>query len=284
MADSCSRLSPDSLYRVADTGALGFETTAELSPLPGLMEQPRAREAIGLGACIDSPGFNIFAIGGGYARIQQSIRALLQNAALGRPAPADWVYVNNFAAPNRPTAISLPAGRGPPMHTAIHALIEELKVALPAVFESEDYQKRRGAIEQGIQAKSQVAFIALNEKATAAGIAILRTPMGFGMAPARNGKVVPPEEFNAWPEVERKATRDAIEVLEKELEETLRAVPRLEKAHRDAIRELERETARFALAQPFESLLGRVVRLVHQGELLHLEPIDGALQLVDLDR
>ena len=245
-------LTPDRLYRVADLTVLSFETTAELSSLPGLIEQPRARDAIGLGTCLDRPGFNIFATGSGLGRIPQAIRALLQDAAFGRPAPPDWIYVNNFDTPHKPTAISLPAGRGPALDKAIHELIEELKVSLPALFESEDYQKRRGAIEQAIQGKSQTAFAALNEKATKAGIAILRTPMGFAMAPARNGKVVPPEEFNAWPEADQQATRDAIESLEKELEETLRAVPRLEKEHRDAVRALERETAAFAVAQPFQ--------------------------------
>ena len=257
MADLSSApqpLPPDRLYRVADPTVLTFATTAELSPLPGLIEQPRARDAISLGTCIDRLGFNIFAIGSGLGRIPQSIRALLREAAFGRPTPPDWIYVNNFETPHKPTAISLPAGRGPVLDKAIHALIEELKVSLPALFESEDYQKRRGVIEQAIQGKSQAAFAVLNEKATKAGIAILRTPNGFAMAPARAGKVVPPEDFNAWPEAEQQATRDAIEILEKELEDTLRAVPRLEKEHRDAVRALERETAAFAVAQPFQTV------------------------------
>jgi lon-related putative ATP-dependent protease len=247
-------LAADRLYRPADTAALGFETTAELAPLPDLIDQPRARDAIGLATCIDRPGFNIFAIGSGSARIQHAILGMLKAAAIDRPAPPDWVYVNNFAEPHRPIAIALPAGRGPAFGKAVHTLIDELKGALPTLFESEDYQKRRTAIEQSIQARGQQAFAALNEKAAAQGIAILRTPMGFGMAPARDGKVVEPAAFNAWPEEERKATREAIEALEKDLEETLRAIPRLEKAARDAIRKLERDTAQYAITQPIEEV------------------------------
>ena len=242
------------LYRTADPAALSFETTAELAPLPELIEQPRARDAIGLGTCIDRPGFNIFAIGSGSARIQQSIVGMLKAAALDRPAPPDWVYVNNFAEPHRPIAISLPAGRGPAFGKAVHSLIEELKASLPRTFESEDYQKRRAGIEQSIQSRGQQAFAALNEKAAAQGIAILRTPMGFAMAPARDGKVVEPAAFNTWPEDERKTTREAIELLEKDLEETLRAIPRLEKEVRDAVRALERDTATFTLSQPIEEV------------------------------
>ena len=38
------------------------------------------------------------------------------------------------------------------------------------------------------------------------------------------------------------------------MEQTLRSIPRLEKEQRDAVRELDRETAEFAVAQPFEQL------------------------------
>ncbi len=40
------------------------------------------------------------------------------------------------------------------------------------------------------------------------------------MAPARDGKVVPPDEFNAWPEAEQQEMQAAIEELEKDLEDT----------------------------------------------------------------
>jgi lon-related putative ATP-dependent protease len=210
---------------------------------------------------IAARGFNIFAIGSPGARIQQSVRALLDDAARSRPVPPDWVYVNNFAAPQRPVALALPGGRAPEFEKAVHSLIEDLKVSLPAIFESEDYQKRRGAIEQSIQAKNERAFGALNEKATARGIAILRTPVGFAMAPARDGKVVPPAEFNAWPEAEQRAVRDAIQELEKDLEETLRAIPRQEKEQREAVRALDRETAQFATAAPFDEAKARFADL-----------------------
>jgi predicted ATP-dependent protease len=245
---------PEQLYRPAAFGALEFASTADLAPLPGLIEQPRAREAIGFGTTIGQRGFNIFAIGAPGARIRQSVRAMLDDAAGKRAAPSDWVYVNNFDAPHCPIAIALPAGRAPALGRAIHNLIDDLKVALPAIFESEDYQKRRAAIEQSIQNKNEQAFTALNDKAQAHGIAILRTPVGFAMAPARDGKVVPPTEFNAWPEAAQKAVRDAILELEKDLEETLRALPRREKEQRDAVRTLDRDTAQFAIAQPFDDL------------------------------
>jgi len=247
-------LAPDRLYRRADLDTLDFASTAELAPLPGLIEQSRAQDAIRFGTAMGQRGFNVFAIGAPGARIRQSVRALLDDAACQRPQPGDWVYVNNYDSPQQPRALSLPSRRAPDFAKAMHNLIEDLKVSLPALFDSEDYQKRRGAIEQSIQQKSEEAFARLNEKAQARGIAILRTPVGFAMAPARDGKVVPPPEFNAWPEAEQRQVRDSIEELEKDLEETLRALPRREKEQRDAVRALDRDTAQVAIAQPFDEL------------------------------
>ena len=222
-----------------------------MAQLPGLIHQSRAREAIGFGTCIAQSGFNIFAVGDTAGRVRDSVRLMLDEAALSQPAPSDWVYVYNFADPQRPKALPLPTGRAPSLQKSVHDLIEELKAALPAVFESEDYQKQRTAVEQAIQARGQAAFAALNEKAQAKNIAVLRTPTGFTMAPLRDGKIVPPADFNAWPRDEQLAAQQAdIESLEKELEDTLRGMPRLEKERRDAVLALERETARFAMEHP----------------------------------
>lgn len=267
--DQVQALPAERLYSAAKLDGLDFATTADLAPLSGLADQPRAREAIGLGADIGQRGFNIFVIGASGARMQQAVRSVLDDVARTRPPPSDWVYVNNFAMPHRPVAIALPGGRAPAVQRVVHDLIEDLRAALPAMFESEDYQKRRGAIEQAARAKSEQAFNALGEKASGRNIAILRTPMGFGMAPMRDGKVVPPQEFNSWPEAEQHATRDAIEELEKELEETLRSLPHSEKEQRDALRALDRETAEFALAQPFEQVRDAFVDLPEM--LRHIE-------------
>ena len=197
-------LPPARLYRAADLSALTFETTADLPPINGLEGQDRARDALAFGAEIAVRGFNIFAIGPSGARLQQAMRPMLEAAARERPCPSDWVYVNNFVTPHRPVAIRLPAARAPAFHDAMHHMIDDLKIAVPAVFEGEDYQTRRGAIEQAFRVKSEEAFSALGDRAGTRGLAIMRTPMGFAVAPATDGKVVPPEEFNAWTEERRK--------------------------------------------------------------------------------
>ena len=263
------------LYRLADLSAMPFETTADIEPIDGLVGQERAHTAIRFGARIDKQGFNLFVIGSSGARMQQAVKTLLQQEASTKPRPADWVYVNNFAEPHKPIGISLPAGRAVQFRDAMHALIDDLKTALPAVFESEDYQTRRGVIDQAFQAKQGEAFSALRDKAAGKNIAILRTPMGFALVPTRNGQVVPPDEFNTWPETERQAAQETIRTLEKDLEHIVRQLPQWEKERRDEVRTLNRETAMFAVSQIIDEAKAKftdIARIV-----AHLEAVRGDL-------
>ena len=247
-------LPAEKLYRPADLSGLEFKTTAELEPLSGLLGQERASEAIRFGTEIGGRGFNIFAIGLSAAQIRASVGAMLREASQLRVCPPDWVYVNDFGTPNRPSAIALPPGRAPEFEKAMRRLAEDLRGALTAVFEGEDYQRRRGAIEGQFRGRNERAFQALGEKAEAKGTAILRTPAGFAVAPAREGKVVPPEEFNAWPEERKREAQAVILEVERELEQTLRAIPRLDRERREAVRTLDREMAEFALGQLIEDV------------------------------
>jgi predicted ATP-dependent protease len=246
------KLPPERLYRVADLSALEFTTTADIASPAALVEQPRAHEAIRFGTEMAVRGFNIFAIGANGAQIHDSVRSLLDDAARMRPTPSDWVYVNNFVVPHRPVAIALPSRRAPELAKAVDRLIDDVKLSLPAAFEGEDYQKRRGTVEQGIRGRNEQALAALRDKATAKGVAILRTPMGFAMAPTKDGQVIPPQEFNTWPPERQQELQASIEELEKDLEQTLRAIPRQERELRDAVRQLDRDTARSAVMQPIE--------------------------------
>ena len=237
------------LYRSADLSQLTFATTADIEPIEEMVGQERAAQAIRFGTQIERPGFNLFVIGPPGAAMQQAVKAVLKNQARAEPSPKDWVYVNNFADTDKPIALELPAGRAPKFDVALHELIDDFKTALPAVFQSEDYQTRRSSIDEEFHKKQSEAFSALSEKANEKSVAIMRTPFGFALAPMHDGKIVPPEEFSAWPEARRSEVQATMQALEKELEHVVRQLPKLEKERRDALRQLNRETAKLAVDQ-----------------------------------
>ena len=279
-------LTAEQLYRSTDLASLSFSTTAELQPIDGLVGQARAVEAIRFGTQVSKTGFNLFVIGPNGARMQDAVKAMLAAEAAGKPAPFDWVYVNNFADPDRPIAIELPAGRARNFHDAMHKLIDDLKSALPAVFQSEDYQTRQGAIDELFQKRQGEAFSALRDKAAEKDIALLRTPLGFALAPVKNGEVVPPDEFSKWPEAKRREVQAVIEALEKDLEHIVHQIPRWEKLRRDEARQLGRDTAKYAVDQLIEDTkeaFKDIPRVVQHIETVHADLIENFAMFVIKD-
>jgi len=273
--DGVALLAVEQLYRSADLSALSFASTAEIQSIDGLLGQGRAMDAVRFGTKIDKPGFNLFVVGPLEARMKGAVEAVLKEIGSDGPRPSDWVYVQNFAEPHKPIAVELPQGGAPRFRDGMRELIDDLKVALPAAFRSEEYQTRRGAVDTGFQKKQGEAFAQLQAKASARDIGILRTPMGFALAPTKDGQIVRPEEFAAWPEEKRRNVQAAIEDLEKELERIVHQIPQWEKEHRDEIRRLNRETAQFAIGHSIEETRARFADLPKVLE--HLERVRAAL-------
>jgi hypothetical protein len=90
------------------------------------------------------------------------------------PAPPDWCYVNNFADPHRPRRMKLPTGRAAALREAMRHLVAELRVALPAAFEREDYRAHREVLDQQLKHRHEEAFGALQRKAEQKGVSLLR--------------------------------------------------------------------------------------------------------------
>jgi lon-related putative ATP-dependent protease len=244
------------LRRVVNPSSLGFKTTEELTPITGLIGQERALKAIQFGTSIKSHDYNMFVLGPPASGKTTAVKAHLGPKAAEAPTPPDWVYVYNFEIPNRPKALRLPHGRARDLARGMIAALDELRGVLPARFEGEDYQARRRAIDEQFRSGSEEAVEALGKKAQAQNIALLRTPMGFTMAPVHEGKVVKPEVFNALPEAMRRDVEGKIAALERELGEILERLPQAEKKRRQQLSDLNEEVATAAIRDALVDLHG----------------------------
>jgi predicted ATP-dependent protease len=254
-------LSPDRLYRVCDPAVFDFETTADLpagdeaAPVPAL-GQDRAVESIRFAIGMRHRGFNLFALGEEGTGRRNLILEHLGEAAAARPPADDWAYVENFAEPARPRALRLPAGRARVLERDMAHLVEELGHALPAAFEAEDYRARRQMVEDEAKHTREAAFNAVQEDAEAHGIALVRTSVGLGLAPAKGDEVLPPDEFKQLPEEVQARLRAEMERLQERLEATIKRVPRWERDTRARLRELEQGAVSGAIAHLMEDLRG----------------------------
>ena len=235
------------LYRRCDLSDLPFELCSELPDAPMEFGQERAAEAIRFAVRMRQQGYNVYALGVSGSGRHNLVERLLRAQAATEETPPDWCYVNNFDDPQKPRRLSLPPGQGATLAEAMKRLIEELRSTLPAAFERDDYRARKEVIDQEFKQKSDEAFGAVQQRAEARNIALLRTPTGLAMAPRRDGKVVTPEAFEALPEDERKAIQHEIESIQGELEVVMRQVPQWERGHRDALRDLNRDTTGFSV-------------------------------------
>ncbi|HSS64634.1 MAG TPA: ATP-binding protein, partial [Gammaproteobacteria bacterium] len=250
-------LSSSDLYHGCDPDKLNFRTTDDLEDLQGLIGQERAVEAIEFGTNIHRFGYNVFVFGPPGAGKHTLLRHHLKDSAAALPVPDDWCYVNNFSLPHKPRAISLPAGKARELRDDMERLIGDLKAALPAVFESEDYNARRQALEDEFKENQESEFNALRQRANGQGIALIHTPQGFALVPMEDGEVVTREDFSKWPENRQKEMRARIQVLEGELQDTMRKVPQWERDHRKKLRELNSEVTRYAIEHSMKELRSR---------------------------
>jgi hypothetical protein len=228
-------LAPELLYTRCEAAALPFDLCTELEAETGLIGQERAVEALEFALRMRAKGYNAYALGAGGTGRHSMVEDLLRRRAESEPTPPDWCYVNNFADPQKPHRLQLPPGRGAGLAAAMKGLVTELRSALPAAFERDEYRARRDALEQQFRQRNEQAFGAMQAQAQEKNIALVRTPMGLALAPMRDGKVMPPETFNELPAAERTQFQHEIEAIQAELETTMRQVPLWERDHRDCV-------------------------------------------------
>jgi predicted ATP-dependent protease len=250
-------LAPGSLSRRCDAASFSFGTTADLADVPGIIGQERAEEAVRFAIGIRRYGYNLFALGTSGMGKHGFVRAFLERQAAGESAPSDWCYVHNFADPRRPHALRLPPGRGPLLAEDMRKLVDELRTAIPAVFESEDYRTRKKLVEGQFSEQSERAFGAIEERARKRGVAIVKTPAGVGMAPVRGGEVIDPEEFQKLPGADQERFKAEMLAVQQELQDAMATLPREARRQRDELRRLDRLVTSSATSQLIDEVRAR---------------------------
>ena len=247
-------LPPEALYRHCDVNGFTFQSTAELKDLTESVGQDRALEAVRFGIGIRRQGFNLFLLGPAGTGKYTLAREYLAKRAAQEPTPDDWCYVNDFESPEAPRALRLPPGRGALLRDDVRRLLENLKSAIPSAFETESYRARKQVIEQEVKERQEKAFEDLQEEAGRKGIAVIRTPTGIVLAPARGNEVLSPEDFEKLTEAEHQKIQTSINELQEKLHAALRQIPKYEQDGREKLRELNGEVAVFAVGHLIEEL------------------------------
>lgn len=249
------RLDAERLFRSCDPEQFDFLTTAEVQPYTGMIGQDRALDALRFGVGIRRDGYNLYLLGPSGAGKHTAVLDFLKPHARKQPGGSDWCYVNNFQDPQRPRLLRLPAGRGSELRQGVAQLVDDLGSAIPAAFESEEYQTRLQELQEEMKERQGQALQGVRDVAERKNIVLLHTPGGFAFAPTRNGEVLGPDEFEKLPEEERKGVEQDVQALQEQLKKVLKQFPQWQHEARRTIKKLNREVTLFAVGHLIEELL-----------------------------
>ena len=250
-------LAADELYRESDLDGLDFETTGDLPDLARILGQDRAIEALRFGAGMDAPGYNLFVLGPNGIGKHTVSRHFLEERAAQEPTPPDRCYLYNFDDPNAPRLLTLSAGRGRQFANDLERLCEELRSAIPAVFESEEYQNRLHELQRSFGKRQEQAIRDIQEAAEEKDIALISTQGGFTFAPRHNGETLDQDTFQQLPQEERERIERDIEELQKKLQKAVQQFPKWRKESQQQLEELNEEMAQLAVGQVIAELRER---------------------------
>lgn len=234
-------LKPQQLHHACDPHAFSFHTTADLPDMTEIIGQARAINAVRFGAGIRREGYNLFVLGPEGIGKRSLVRQFLEQKSHAESNPSDWCYVNNFAEPHKPLALKLPTGKGAKLRQHMEQLVDYLRTAIPALFESDEYRSKVSAIQEEFSKQQEQAFKELEEDASQHDVVLLRTSDGFGFAPTRDKEVIPPEEYEKLPDAEKNRLASAINRLQEKLTKILHHVPQWRKERGERIKQLNRE-------------------------------------------
>lgn len=248
-------LAADEVTLILDPTEFGFANTSELEPLSDLVGQPRAMRALDLGLGVRHRNFHIYAAGlTGTGRLQL-IQDAIEQRTTDSKVPNDWVYVHNFRQTDQPTAISLPAGQGAELKTAMGKLIEHLCEALPVAFRQEDFGKEKEKLRMQYREKETQLMGELEKIAAQFDMAVQQNPNGeIFFIPMKDGRAMTPEEAE-------KISPERMKELESHQDELFRAASKTLNRQREMHRQLSddvHEIARKFAAQLVDPLIGEI--------------------------
>lgn len=264
-------LSADTLRWICDPESIPFASTDEIDPLPGVVGQEAALEALRFGLMCDAPGQNVFVRGltgtGRMTLVRQTLEDLrtAQNAA---PTPPEerpaFCYVHNFSSPDQPRLITLRASEARTFKRRVRELAEYVRDELGDALNEPHVKAEREELERRRQDEIERLTAEFQKELLAAGLdlaQIQRGPMTLPViVPRVEDKPVSPEEFERLyaagtvSEEEYEGYREKRRSFQKRLGDINNQVRLIQRQGNEEIRSMVTESARQMLAFHVDTL------------------------------
>ena len=238
-----------------DPDSLGVESTKDINKKKRVVvAQGRAIKGIQFGLKMRANNYNLYVAGPEKTGITFITKTHIEKIAKEDPPPYDWCYTYNFFEPDTPQFLKLKKGMGRRLQKDISGFISEVKTEILEVFESEEYNKEKEAINKVFNAKRNELISQLEKKVTKRGFALNFSQAGMMIIPSKRGKPMEDETIASLPKKEKDKLQKASQELQKEMKGVARGIRGLDKELRDKVRELDDKIALYRVEQLIEEL------------------------------
>ncbi len=278
-----NKLSTADLRRRSDPETLDFASTDELAPLDGIVGQDRALDALQVGLNIkdERSRYNIYVSGATGLGKTSAVSYFLRKVSRGQETPPDICYVHNFAVPQEPRYLLVPAGKGKELRQDMERCVEFLRRELPRVLESDEFKAQAKQERDQYTSQRDQLFQELDNKARKLGFTVQRTPVGMNTVPLKpDGEPYSQEEYSELSEEEKSDILRRQEELQDVIRDTLSRLGQLEEEWQESRRKLTKRAAQFLMEPRFCQLADKYADLERVREYLR-EVQDDILEHVE---
>lgn len=236
-----------------------FTTTAEVKGLSAeMIGQDRAVNAIEFGLNVKQEGYHLCLVGPNGTGKTTYARSKAIKKASKELTPFDWLYVFNFRNPDRPVAISLPAGKGRLFQREVKELVENIKKEIKKKLASQAFIETRDAIIEKHEYKIHHQWQQLHEQALDGRFELEKNNDGVMVIPLdEKGEPYTDEDFRLLPKEQQQQIVEQTMHLNKKYAEISLQNKKVEKELRFQLKEQEEKTISEAIHQYTNPILKR---------------------------
>ncbi|MBP3906633.1 MAG: AAA family ATPase, partial [Peptostreptococcaceae bacterium] len=224
---------------------LNFNTTEDIEAKKDIIGQDRAVKAIEFGLKMKQKGYNIYVAGASGTGRNSYTHTLIDRLKKDTSKLKDWAYVYNFKNANEPIALSFECGQGSKFKKDIEEISEKLKVEIPKIFTTKEYEYHSRLLMTELENNIQSIISELNEFAKPKGFKFEITERGLMSIPVKeNGELIDESEIGNLTASEIKALREAGLKLNQESKEFLDKIKQCEGGYKKKTEELDKNVVK----------------------------------------
>ncbi|MGL5330880.1 MAG: Lon protease family protein [Peptostreptococcaceae bacterium] len=225
--------------------SINFKSTEDIEPVGDIIGQDRAVSSIEFGLKMKHKGYNIYIAGiSGIGRTSYAKHLINKNVNINKNLK-DWIYVNNFKNNNEPIALSFEAGEGKVFKNDIDDIMDKLKVEIPKIFESKEYENHNRLLMSELENNIQSIIEDLNEFAKPTNFKFQVTERGLMSIPIKeDGTIMEEAELGNLTTSQIKELRESGLKLNQDSKEYIDKIKMCEDVYKNKCNELDRNVGR----------------------------------------